>query len=192
MSSWPNQLGDLPQLSNMTAVAAFTKGLMAALLILFCSLFIAENQDLPPTPKEFFNDYAGVTSPAKQQELNGRLASFCKDSSNQVVVAIFPRMDSALSLDEYTLKVAKYWGVGERGKNNGVVLFVFVNDHKMRIQVGLGLTNVLTDEFCRKILDQDLKPRFRNSDFNGGLSAAVNSIISTLNKRPAKESEPTK
>jgi uncharacterized protein len=62
----------------------------------------------------------------------------------------------------------------------------------MRIQVGLGLTNVLTDEFCRTILDQDLKPRFRNSDFNGGLSAAVNSIISTLNKRPAKESEPTK
>lgn len=156
---------------------------MAALLVLFAGVATTAGQALPPTPKEFFNDYAAVTSLSKQHELNDQLAQFCKDTSNQVVVAVFPKMDSNLPMDEYTLKVANSWGVGQRGKNNGVVLFVFINDRKMRIQVGLGLTAVLTDDLCRKIIDEDLKPRFRKADFEGGLTAGVNSILGILTKQ---------
>jgi TonB family protein len=94
-------------------------------------------------------------------------------------------MDSALSLDEYTLQIAKAWGIGQRGKNNGVVLFVFVSDHKMRIQFGYGLTGVLTDVLCEKILDQDLKPRFQKGDFGGGLAAGIDSILRIVGEQPA-------
>jgi uncharacterized protein len=120
------------------------------------------------------------------------LAQFCKDTSNQVVIAVFPKMDSTLSLDEYTLKVANSWGVGERGKNNGVVLFVFISDRKMRIQVGLGLTNVLTDALCKKIIDEDLKPQFRKSDFEAGFTAGANSILDALRKQPVAGNAGTK
>jgi len=93
------------------------------------------------------------------------LAKFDKDTINQVVVAIFPKMDSTLSPDEYTLRVANSWGVGRRGKNNGVTLFIFIRDRTMRIQVGYGLTSVLTDALSQQILDQDLKPHFQKGRF---------------------------
>ncbi len=148
-----------------------------ALLAFLIAGYVARGEELPPTPKNYFNDYAGVVTLQKQHELNERLAKFDKDTTNQVVVAIFPKMDSALSLDEYTLRIANAWGVGQRGKNNGVTLFVFVSDHKMRIQVGYGLTGVLTDDLSKKILDQDLKPHFEKGDFDGGLTAGIDSIL---------------
>ena len=150
------------------------------LLSLLVASYVARAEDLPPAPKGYFNDYAGVISEAKQHELNERLAKFDKDTTNQVVVAIFPKMDSALSLDEYTLRVAKSWGVGQRGKNNGVTLFVFIRDRTMRIQVGYGLTNVLTVALSQQILDQDLKPHFQKGDFYGGLAAGVDSILKVV------------
>ena len=150
------------------------------LLSLVVTSYVAQAGELPPPPKGYFNDYAGVVSEAKQHDLNERLAKFDKDTTNQVVVAIFPKMDSTLTLDEYTLRVANSWGVGHRGKNNGVVLFVFINDHTMRIQVGYGLNGVLTDALSKQMLDQDLKPRFEKGDFDGGLTAGVDSILKII------------
>src|SRR5947209_7258219 len=124
------------------------------LLSLLIASYAARAEELPPAPKGYFNDYAGVISESKRQELNERLAKFDKDTTNQVVVAIFPKMDSPLSLDEYTLRVANSWGVGQRGKNNGVTLFIFIRDHTMRIQVGYGLTDILTDALSKRILDR--------------------------------------
>jgi len=137
----------------------------ALLLSLLIASFVARAEELPPAPKGYFNDYAGVISEAKQHELNERLANFDKDTTNQVVVAIFPKMDSTLSPDEYTPRVANSWGVGRRGKNNGVTLFIFIRDRTMRIQVGYGLTSVLTDALSQQILDQDLKPHFQKGRF---------------------------
>jgi uncharacterized membrane protein YgcG len=143
---------------------------------------VCRGEALPAVPKDHFNDYANVTSQPKRRELDQRLANFEKESSNQVVVAIFQKMDSSASLDDYTLKLANAWGVGQRGKNNGVILFVFIDDRKMRIQVGSGLTGFLTDPLCQQIVDQDLKPHFRKSDFDGGFSAGLNSILEALSK----------
>src|SRR6266480_3699395 len=140
---------------------------------------------LPPVPERYFNDYAGVTSRREQYDLNERLAKFDKDTTNQVVVAIFPKMDSDLSLDEYTLRIANAWGVGHRDKLNGVVLFVFVSDRKMRIQVGYGLTGVLTDVLCEKILEQEIKPYFHKGDYGGGLAAGIDSILRIVGVQPA-------
>lgn len=176
----------------MKRIALFPPTFPIAFLCFFLALGIIQGQSLPPVPKDYFNDYAAVISQPKQHELNDRLAKFDKDTKNQVVVAIFPKMDSTLSLDDYALQLAKSWGVGQRGKNNGVIVFVFINDHKMRIQVGSGLTGILTDELCKRILDEDLKPHFRKSDFEGGLAAGVSSIFDVLNKQPATEHKGTK
>ena len=86
-------------------------------------------------------------------------------------------MQSDSSIDDYTVRVARSWKVGQKAKNNGAVLFVFVQDHKMFIQVGYGLEGVLPDALCKRIIDEQLSPRFRAGDFNGGVSAGVEGII---------------
>ena len=134
---------------------------------------------LPPKPKAYFNDYAGVISQGKQHELNERLAQFDRDTTNQVVVAIFSKMNSTLDEFTYTLRVANSWGAGQRDKANGVVLFVFVNERIIRIQVGRGLTGMLSNELSRKIC-QDLQTHFRKGDFDGGLTAGVDAILKSI------------
>src|ERR1700755_1694018 len=101
----------------MTAGSSQAKQFGVVVVALFVALCRVGGEELPPVPKNYFNDYAGVTSQSTQDALNKRLAEFDKIESNQVVVAVFPKMESTLSLDDYTLRVANAWGVGQRGKN---------------------------------------------------------------------------
>jgi len=94
---------------------------------------------IPPKPEKYFNDYAHVASSATVTELNQRLEQFERDTSSQIVVAVYPKMQSDSSIEDYTVRVAQSWGIGQKGKDNGAVLFVFVQDRKMYIQVGYGL-----------------------------------------------------
>jgi uncharacterized protein len=118
-----------------------------------------------------------VVDRATAARLDRQLADFEKQTSNQIVVAVYPRMQSNSSIEDYTVRVAQQWQVGQKGRNNGAVLFVFVNDRKMFIQVGYGLEGALPDAVAKQIIERELKPRFRNSDFAGGLSAAVTAMI---------------
>jgi uncharacterized protein len=134
-------------------------------------------EHIPPAPAQYFNDYAGVVSPAVVQELNGKLEQFEKDSSNQLVVAIFPRMESDSSVEDYTVRVAQSWHAGQKKKDNGAVLFVFMQEHQAYIQVGYGLEAVLPDATAKRIIDDEIVPRFRQKDIDGGMSAAVTAMI---------------
>src|SRR6516225_3518735 len=86
---------------------------------------------MPPVPAHYFNDYAGVVSTATATQLDQQLKQFERDSSCQVVAAIFPKMQSDSSIEDYTVRVAQSWKVGQKDKNNGAVLFVFIQDRKM-------------------------------------------------------------
>jgi len=149
----------------------------AAILLLLTSLPLGAAEVIPPAPKLHFNDYAGVSSAPVAQQLNQKLADFERESSDQVVVAVFPKMQSDSSIEDYTVRVARSWQVGLQEKNNGVVLFVFTQDRKMFIQVGYGLEGRLTDALCKRIIEDEIKPRFRAGDYNGGLTAGVNAIV---------------
>ena len=84
------------------------------------------------------------------------------------------------------MATANRWGVGQKGKNNGVVFFVFMNDKKMRLEVGLGLEKVLTNAKAQAILDDVVTPRFRKGDFAGGIEDGVDAVIATLRTPPAR------
>src|SRR6478672_9264835 len=105
---------------------------------------------MPPKPARYFNDYAKVVPAATASELEEKLRQFERDSSNQIVVAIFPKMESESSVEDYTSRVAESWKVGQKGRNNGVVLFVFIQDHTMYVQVGYGLEGVLPDALAKR------------------------------------------
>lgn len=132
---------------------------------------------IPPEPPRHFNDYANVVGTTTADELDAKLHNFEQSTGNQVVVAVYPKMQSDSSIDDYTVRVARAWKVGQKGTNNGVVLFVFINDRKMFIQVGYGLEGVLPDALCKQITEYEIKPRFKAGDYAGGLTAGVNSII---------------
>jgi len=138
-------------------------------------LFAAEV--IPPAPAAYFNDYAHVVSTGTASQLNQTLENFERQSSDQILVAIFPKMQSDSSIEDYTVRVARSWQAGQKAKNNGAVLFVFVQDHKMFLQVGYGLEGVLPDALCKRIIDEQITPRFKAGDFDGGLTAGVQSVI---------------
>ena len=132
---------------------------------------------IPPKPARYFNDYAKVVSASTAQQLDKTLEDFERATSSQVLVAVFPKMQSDSSVADYTHRVAQQWQVGQKEKNNGTVLFIFINDRQMFIQVGYGLESVLPDATAKRIVEDEIKPRFRSGDFNGGLSAGVNAIL---------------
>ena len=135
---------------------------------------------LPPKPATYFNDYAGVVSKDAAQRFNERLAQFERDTSNQVVVAVFPKMQSDSSIEDYTQRVAQSWGVGQKDRRNGAVLFVFVQDRKMFIQVGYGLEGALPDATAFDITEYEVKPHFRTGDYEGGLAAGIDSMLKAI------------
>src|SRR5689334_5595945 len=80
-------------------------------------------------------------------------------------------------IEDYTVRVFRAWRVGQTNKNNGAVLFVFTQDRRMRIATGYGLEGALPDALCKRILDDEITPRFRAGDYAGGLTAGVNAIL---------------
>ena len=160
---------------NLRQRSNVRKLVISFLALVGLTVFSAEV--IPPAPKLYFNDYAKVTSSDVASQLNQRLEQFERDASSQIVVAIFPKMQSDSSIEDYTVRVAQSWKVGQKGKNNGAVLFVFVQDRKMFLQVGYGLEGVLPDALCKRIIEDEIKPHFKSGDYNGGLTAGVNAIL---------------
>jgi uncharacterized protein len=154
----------------------FTFVLLLLGVILFgASLTAAEV--IPPKPEHYFNDYAGVVSRATAEELNSRLKNFEKAASSQIVVAIYPKMESESSVQDYTVRVARAWKVGQEDKKNGAVLFLFMANRQMFLQVGYGLEGAIPDAVAKDITEFVIKPRLKTGDYDGGLRAGVEAIL---------------
>ena len=135
---------------------------------------------IPPKPPAYFNDYAGVVSKEAALRFNERLAQFERETSNQIVVAVFPKMESDSDVADYAQRVAESWGVGSKAQRNGVVMLVFVADRKTSIQVGYGLEGVLPDITAFDIRQSHINPHFRNGDYEGGLAEGIDSIFKAI------------
>jgi uncharacterized protein len=135
---------------------------------------------IPPKPAGYFNDYASVVSKAAAARFNEQLAEFERETSDQILVAVFPKMQSDSSIEDYAQRVAQAWGVGQKIQRNGVVLLVFIADRKMSIQVGYGLEGTLPDAIAYDIRENHIKPRFRNNDYEGGLGTGIDLICKAV------------
>ncbi len=116
---------------------------------------------MPPAPAAYFNDYAGLVQPGTAQALNAKLEEFERATSNQILVAVYPTMQSDSSIEDYTVRVAQSWRVGQKARSNGAVLFVFAREHKLYVQTGYGLEGALPDALCKRIIEDEIVPRFR-------------------------------
>ncbi len=132
---------------------------------------------MPPAPPGFFNDFATVTRPGTAERLNRQLEQFEREHSSQIVVAVFARMQTDSSLEDYVHRMFQAWKIGQKGKNNGVLLAIFVQDRKMRIEVGYGLEGAIPDATAKRIISEQIAPGFKSGNFDAGLSAGVTALM---------------
>jgi uncharacterized protein len=133
--------------------------------------------DVPAKPPHYFNDYASLIDQRTAQQLDQRLEDFERQTSNQILVVIYPSLPADAVIEDFTQDAFRAWKPGQKGRDNGAILFVFVKDRKMRIQTGYGLEGALPDAICKRIISDEMAPRFQAGDFAGGLTAAVNAMI---------------
>ncbi len=153
-----------------------SRALLVAALSLGASGVVRAEEALPPAPQAHFNDYAGVVSAGDAQRLDAKLAAFEQQTSTQLVVVVFAKLPSP-SLEDFTVRAAEAWKVGQKKLDNGAILFVFVADRKLRIETGYGLEGALPDALAGRILDERVKPRLRQGDWTGGLEAGIDGMI---------------
>ena len=109
--------------------------------------------------------------------------------SFQIGVLMIPTLGSDDSLEEYSLKVARQWGIGDKKKSNGVLLLIAKNDRKMRIEVGNGMEGSLTDARASQIIRNTIAPKFRSGDYAGGVEAGVKRIVDAAEGRNLSDND---
>lgn len=134
-------------------------------------------ETIPARPTRYFNDYTLTVKPETADRLNQEMEDFEKESSNQLVAVIYQKLQSDSSVDDYCQRVARSWAFGQKDKNNAAVLFVFLDDRKVWIATGYGLEGALPDAIAKRIVSDEITPRFKAKDFDGGMAAGVESMI---------------
>jgi uncharacterized protein len=163
---------------------------LSFILWLFCLPLTAHGLDVPRL-QGYVNDYAGMISPSAKSKIEERLKAFEQSDSTQIVILTIPSLEGQ-NLEEFGIKVAEAWKIGQKGKDNGAILIVSKQDRKIRVEVGYGLEGRLTDLTAGRIIDLVIKPRFQQGDFDGGFIAGVTSMIAATRGEFRAEARPVR
>ena len=158
--------------------------LFALLFLLVTSFAAAED---PPTPTRLLTDNVGILKPSEVKTLEQLLSDIEKHELATAIVYIDRAVPPSETLEAYTLRLANAWKVGDAERADGVVVFIFTDDRRMRIEVGLGLEDVLTNDEAKNIIDNKLKPAFRDGRYARGLVNALQSIAQVLDVGRARQ-----
>lgn len=153
-----------------------TRARFLILALLLAAALAALALDVPPSPTQWFTDKAGVVPPTEADLLNAKLRQFEQDSGAQFIIYVFPSLEGE-SLEDFTIRAVERWKVGQKKYDNGLVLFVFVEDKKVRVEVGYGLEGTVTDAFSSRVIREQIAPAFQQGEYGRGLNAAADAII---------------
>lgn len=151
------------------------------LLLLAPALFAL---DVPPSPTQWYTDKAGLLSPTEAAALNSKLQAFEQRSGAQFIIYVVPSIENG-AIEDWTIRAVTKWKVGQAKYDNGLVLFVFVKERKMRFEVGYGLEGTVTDAITSRIRDEVIAPRFKEDDYAGGLNAGADAVMQYISKGEA-------
>jgi len=134
---------------------------------------------VPPAPAARVNDYAGLLAPSDRERLEMLLADHERRTGAQMVIAIFRSLEGA-SLEDFSIRLAQQWRIGQKGLDNGVILLTFVDDRKVRLEVGYGLEPAISDAVAGWIIREVLAPRFRAGQYAAGLTEAIDAVFARV------------
>jgi len=162
-------------LINRTSLNRIT-GFIFVLLVFTMQCFA---DDFPARSSTIVTDYTNTLSDGERQSLESKLVAFNDSTSSQVAIVIMSSVGN-YDISDYAVQLYNNWGIGQKEKNNGVLILVAKDDRKVFITTGYGMEGVLPDALCKRIVNNDILPAFKTGDYYGGLDAAVNSIISIV------------
>lgn len=156
------------------------------LLILFTLLlgifnFAQTEFKIPKKPATIYpvNDYAGVLTADQALALNQKLISYSDSTSTEIIVCTVKTLDSD-DINYVGAKWGNQWGIGQKDKNNGILLLIAIQDHKLTIQNGRGTEDAMTDLYSGVIINQYMVPYLKRNDFYGAINAGTDQIINVL------------
>ncbi len=132
--------------------------------------------DIPEKPTGYINDYANKINIQEKQFLEQKLSNFEAQTSNQIFVLIYPSLEGK-AIEEFTHETARKWKIGQKDKNNGILLAIFVNDRKIRIEVGYGLEGAVPDITAKQIIDNEIKPALKVNNYYKAVDAGINALM---------------
>lgn len=140
--------------------------------------------DSLPQPVGYVNDYENLYTDKQEKTLDSLIRDFEKRTTIQIAVVTFDTtMTTPDSLDALTLRIAKAWGVGQKDKNNGVVIGISEGYRQMRIQNGYGIEKVLTDAETKQIIDTAFIPSYREAKYFEGTFQGLQTLMAILERR---------
>ncbi len=152
---------------------------LAAALLVCLWAGRASAQPAPPPLTQPVNDFAHVIDPQSARTIDALIRSLQRATGDVVVVATVDTFKPYATIDEYAVKMFENGGrgIGEKGRDNGLLVVVAVNDRRVRVEVGYELEQFVTDGFAGQVRDEDILPRFRQGDYGAGLVAGVQRLV---------------
>lgn len=149
-----------------------------ALFMLLSLAAWADDKDFPqkPNPPRLVNDFANVIEAGDEQKLEQKLVGFDNTSSNQITIVTI-RSLGGYDVSQYAVELANRWGIGQKGKNNGVLLLAAIEDRRINISTGYGLEGALTDITTGRIIRNEITPSFKEGNYYAGFDKGVDAII---------------
>lgn len=151
-----------------------------AILTLFISFCATAQIDkvIPkrPSPPKLVNDFTGTLTPEQVIALERKLVAFDDSTSNQIAIVLITTTEGS-SIEDVAIELGRAWGVGNKEKNNGIVLLVAKGDRKTTIQVGYGLEGAIPDVTAKSIIDHEIIPNFKQDNYYRGLDEAADALI---------------
>ena len=160
------------------------KNLVIALFLLLTMVTCnadASTPQLPAMPQDYVTDLAGIMRSDVKSQLNASLQELEQKTTAQVLVLTVQSLDNQ-SIEEFAFNTKEKWKLGQKGKDNGVLIVVAVKDKKYRLEVGYGLESVLPDSLVGTIGREYLVPYFRKGDYSTGIINAAAAVIQTIAK----------
>ncbi|WP_353722184.1 TPM domain-containing protein [Dyadobacter sp. 676] len=154
------------------------KHFLLQLLLIIAAIAGVQAQDIPPKPDppRLVNDLANQLSPNERQMLEQKLVAYNDSTSSQIVIVTVPTLGD-YPIADYAFKLGTEWGVGQKGKNNGIVLLWAPKERKVFIATGYGLEGAVPDAIAKRIVSQVITPQFKAGQFYQGLSDGVDMIF---------------
>ncbi|MCT2532008.1 TPM domain-containing protein [SAR92 clade bacterium H231] len=150
-----------------------------ALALLMVTVEVGADQTPFPKLTGRVVDQAGILSESVEGQLSAAFKRHETQTSNQVVVATINDLGSK-TIAQYGYMLGRHWGIGQEGKNNGLILLISKHDRELRIEVGYGLEGLMTDALATSIVHHTIVPFFKRGDFDGGVIAGSNQILEVL------------
>jgi uncharacterized protein len=153
----------------------FLLGLALVLAPLLARVSAAQNVPPRPNPPRLVTDLAGLLQPGEVQALEQKLLAYNDSTSSQVAVVTVPTLDGS-DIESYAQALYQSWGIGQKGKDNGLLILIANQEHKVRIQPGYGLEGAIPDAMAGRIIRNTMAPAFRQNQYYAGLDKGIDEL----------------